>query len=124
MKFLNLFFLYTRALFLRRTSSKPHSMRLLNIKTMLVESFSNQNILDYAILSHRWGLEEVSFEQFQNGAIGLHNTEGYKKVRKCCEIASSVGFEYIWIDTCCIDKTNLAELTETLDSMFYYYRDS
>ncbi|KAH7357142.1 hypothetical protein BKA65DRAFT_221642 [Rhexocercosporidium sp. MPI-PUGE-AT-0058] len=49
---------------------------------------------------------------------------GCQKILKCSEIAASFGFEYIWIDTCCIDKTNNVELTEAINSMFNYYRDA
>lgn len=102
-------------------------MRLLNIKTMQVVSFPNRQISDipdYAILSHRWGPEEVTFHEMQNKPTGIYDKKGYEKIRKCCEIASSTGFEFIWIDTCCIDKTNKLELTSTLASMFQYYRNS
>ncbi|KAE8453912.1 hypothetical protein EG329_007688 [Mollisiaceae sp. DMI_Dod_QoI] len=102
-------------------------MRLLNTKKILVESFPSEEspeIPDYAILSHRWGKREVTFQEIQDRAPSLQGTEGYEKVLKCCELASSVGFEYIWIDTCCIDKTNQVELDETLPAMFHYYRKS
>ncbi|KAK4120063.1 hypothetical protein N657DRAFT_702570 [Parathielavia appendiculata] len=31
---------------------------------------------------------------------------------------------YFWIDTCCIDKTNGAELNEAINSMFWWYRNA
>jgi hypothetical protein len=31
---------------------------------------------------------------------------------------------YVWIDTCCIDKTSSAELSEAINSMFRWYRKS
>ena len=94
---------------------------------MRVELFPNPETPktpDYAILSHRWGKREITFQEIQSGDVGLHDTDGYNKIKKCCEIASSVGFEYIWIDTCCIDKENSAELSNTLACMFHYYRNS
>ena len=48
---------------------------------------------------------------------------GYEKIVKSCEIARRDEYEYIWIDTCCIDKTNSAELSEALNSMFRWYVD-
>ncbi len=92
-----------------------------------MESFPNRlvsEIPDYCILSHRWEYEEVDFHDVQNRSPDLCNKKGYTKIQRCCEIAASTGFEYIWIDTCCIDKTNELELTNTLASMFQYYRDA
>ena len=34
------------------------------------------------------------------------------------------GLEYIWIDTCCINKASSAELSESINSMFKWYRDA
>ncbi|KAI2639483.1 heterokaryon incompatibility protein-domain-containing protein [Hypomontagnella submonticulosa] len=102
-------------------------MRLLNTRTMLLESLPNRlisDIPDYAVLSHRWDEDEVTFEDMKTRPEGLQDRKGYKKIQKCCQLASSTGFEYIWIDTCCINKANKHELTDTLASMFHYYRNA
>ncbi|PVH79423.1 HET-domain-containing protein [Cadophora sp. DSE1049] len=102
-------------------------MRLINTKTLGIESFprfEHPTIPAYAILSHRWGADEVSLQEMQDPSPSLPSKLGYQKVLKCCEVAGSFGFEYIWIDTCCIDKTNKVELTEAINSMFNYYRDA
>ncbi|KAK4183098.1 hypothetical protein QBC35DRAFT_518450 [Podospora australis] len=70
-------------------------MRLLNTKTRRLEEFADDTPL-YAILSHRWGDDE----------------------------AASHGFTYVWIDTCCIDKTSSAELSEAIDSMYRWYQEA
>jgi hypothetical protein len=49
---------------------------------------------------------------------------GYHKIRKCCEQATRDGFEFAWVDTCCIDKSSSAELSEAINSMFQWYKDS
>lgn len=78
----------------------------------------------YAILSHRWyqDCEEVTYEEMRNGAGS--NKLGYEKIRKCGEIARAAGHLYFWIDTCCIDKTSSAELSEAINSMYSWYRDA
>jgi hypothetical protein len=48
----------------------------------------------------------------------------YEKVRNTCDIAAAHGFNYVWIDTCCIDKTSSAELSEAINSMYRWYQDS
>jgi hypothetical protein len=34
------------------------------------------------------------------------------------------GFEYAWVDTCCIDKTSSSELSEAIDSMYRWYQEA
>lgn len=43
------------------------------------------------------------------------------KIRHCCDYARARGCAYLWIDTCCIDKTSSAELSEAINSMFTWY---
>ena len=49
---------------------------------------------------------------------------GYKKIEACCAESAKDGFEYAWIDTCCIDKTNSVKLQEAINSMFVWYQNS
>lgn len=35
---------------------------------------------------------------------------------------SKCSVEWLWIDTCCIDKNSSAELQESISSMFRWYR--
>ena len=49
---------------------------------------------------------------------------GYAKVLKSCEKARQDGHQYIWIDTCCIDKRSSAELSEAINSMWKWYQKS
>jgi len=78
----------------------------------------------YAILSHTWGAdnEEVTFRDLIDGT-GTEK-EGYHKLKFCGQQAARHGLEYYWIDTCCIDKASSAELSEAINSMFRWYRDS
>ena len=46
------------------------------------------------------------------------------KVRNFLITAEEHGFDWAWADTCCIDKTSSAELTEAINSMFLYYTHS
>jgi hypothetical protein len=49
---------------------------------------------------------------------------GYKKILFCATQATNDGLQYFWIDTCCIDKSNNAELSEAIISMFRWYRNA
>jgi hypothetical protein len=95
-------------------------MRLLHTKTLELHEFFGAEIPPYAILSHTWGEGEVSFQELRSS--GGKNKAGYDKIRGCCEMAVSDGFQYIWVDTCCIDKTSSAELSEAINSMYNWYR--
>ncbi|KAI1786213.1 HET-domain-containing protein [Ganoderma leucocontextum] len=43
------------------------------------------------------------------------------KIREACAIARVSGFRYIWIDSCCIDKSSSSELSEAINSMHLWY---
>src|SRR5450759_607360 len=83
-----------------------------------------KNIPRYAILSHTWGAdtEEVTFKDLIDGT-GKSKT-GYDKLQFCGEQANSDGLTLFWVDTCCIDKSSSAELTEAINSMFRWYREA
>lgn len=98
-------------------------MRLLNTRTLEFEEFfgeAGNGIPRYAILSHTWGLEEVSYKDHAKGEGS--SKQGWGKVRNCSQLANSEGFDYLWIDACCIDKSSSAELSEAINSMFQWYR--
>jgi hypothetical protein len=77
------------------------------------------NIPPYAILSHTWGKEEVTFHDMSN-RIG-QNKAGYNKIKFCGEQTKRDNLHHFWVDTCCIDKSSSAELTEAINSMFRWY---
>ncbi|PIL28941.1 hypothetical protein GSI_08988 [Ganoderma sinense ZZ0214-1] len=54
----------------------------------------------------------------------LHGNRISPKVRDACVIALAQGYKYIWIDSCCIDKTSSAELSEAINSMYFWYREA
>jgi hypothetical protein len=81
----------------------------------------DDEIPSYAILSHTWDEgQEVTFDDLiKNG--GKSKT-GYNKIRFCASQAKRDSLDYFWIDTCCIDKSNNAELSEAIISMFRWYK--
>src|SRR5271170_5421160 len=100
-------------------------MRLLERKSdgeFGLTEFWGDNIPRYAILSHTWGAEEVTFKDLmdQTGK----SKGGFNKIRFCGEQAANDGLKYFWVDTCCIDKSSSAELTEAINSMFRWYRNA
>lgn len=97
-------------------------MWLIDTETFRLESFQGGSPR-YAVLSHTWGSDEVTFADFHD----QHNTTrekkaGYHKLKLTCEQARKDGIRYAWIDTCCINKESSAELSEAINSMFKWYR--
>jgi hypothetical protein len=54
----------------------------------------------------------------------IENKSGFLKLKNSCNQAKSNGYDWIWIDTCCIDKTSSAELSEAINSMYRWYKKS
>ena len=105
-----------------QSSHFKRQIRLLNVRTLEVEQFFGCRIPPYTILSHTWGTEEVSSADIQSS--DFKNKKGYEKIRYACKQTIEDGWDYTWIDTCCIDKTSSAELSETINSMFQWYSDA
>ena len=43
------------------------------------------------------------------------------KIAEACRVAYENGYRYLWIDSCCIDKTSSSELSESINSMYQWY---
>ncbi|KAH7120589.1 heterokaryon incompatibility protein-domain-containing protein, partial [Dactylonectria macrodidyma] len=99
-------------------------MRLINTCTLqLAGPFFSADVPPYAILSHTWSSEELCLQDMAN--VSQHNHKsGYHKIKRFCERALSDGYIYGWVDTVCIDKTSSAELSEAINSMFKWYKNS
>ncbi|KAJ2906397.1 HET domain-containing protein [Zalerion maritima] len=97
-------------------------MRLLNTRTLALHEFLVR-IPHYVILSHTWEQEEVTFRDIHN-LPRAKTKQGFSKIDGCCRIARENDFEWVWIDTCCIDKSDSSELSEAINNMFCWYKNS
>lgn len=79
------------------------------------------------------GAEEVAYQDLinyyedalrQQSSSPISSRAGWKKIQACCDQALDDCFEWVWIDTCCIDKSSSAELSEAINSMLSWYSDS
>jgi len=98
-------------------------MRLINAHTLELEEFVDETAVEYAILSHRWQDEEVGFQVYQD-LKAARRLKGFDKIQRCCRQALLEGHGWVWCDTCCIDKSSSAELSEAINSMFRYYQSA
>ena len=102
-------------------------MRLLKIDSdggISLTEDNHNHVARYAILSHTWGAHdtEVTFDDLIRGKS--KEKAGFTKILFCAEQAKKDGLQYLWVDTCCIDKANHTELTTAITSMFRWYRDA
>lgn len=105
-------------------------MWLINVATRDLENFNDERALpSYAILSHTWTGSEVTMQQYREVAGDVNDqgsqlklTQGYSKIEATCLQACADELPYVWVDTCCIDKTSSAELSEAINSMFRWYQ--
>ncbi|KIM59819.1 hypothetical protein SCLCIDRAFT_61681, partial [Scleroderma citrinum Foug A] len=89
----------------------------------------------YAILSHRW-LEqqgqtaEVRYDEMAELAKmdedrdEIRQRDGYQKILHSCEQTKQDGLDWLWVDTCCIDKRSTAEISEAINSMYQWYENA
>ncbi|KAI1258940.1 HET-domain-containing protein [Xylariaceae sp. FL1019] len=96
------------------------TMRLMNTDTGDIEEFFGQSIPHYAILSHCWGDDEISFHEWVNRHTlpELRQRQGCQKIEAFCDLVKSEGH------FCCIDKSSSQELSEAINSMFRWYQDA
>lgn len=117
----------------------PRPMRLVNTTSYELREFPS-NIPPYAILSHRWENDEVTFADLKGRHQPVENSgqvawtpnsdnmkakeRSWWKLENACKCAREKGYIWLWLDTCCIDKTSSSELQEAMNSMFTWYRDA
>jgi hypothetical protein len=100
-------------------------MRLLHTCRLDFQDFFKADLPEYAILSHCWSGQEVSFEDFEARSVSQNRQDiGYRKIMEFCKIAASYDLDWAWIDTCCIDKRCSAEVAEAINSMCSWYECS
>ncbi|KAF2440363.1 HET-domain-containing protein, partial [Karstenula rhodostoma CBS 690.94] len=130
-------FLHCSLVFLQTTRTSLSLVQILGLMRLLHTAsdgrfewsknyISNVEIPNYAILSHTWTDEEVTFDDLNNinngKGLDSQNSEGYRKLRFCAEQAKRDGLVYFWVDTCCINKSDSSELQEAINSMFRWYQ--
>ena len=99
-------------------------MYLLNTSTFQLHHFLGDKVPPYVILSHTWGDSEVLFQDLSKPGLHYRQCKGFPKIEKCCALARSDGWDYVWIDNCCIDQKSSADLSEAINSMYRWYKNA
>lgn len=102
-------------------------MRLINCSTFEQQQLHDiGGLVDYAILSHRWlDRGELTFKDYYaKRIVDGENSPALDKILGACRAARERDIEWIWIDNVCIDKSSSSELSESINSMFNWYRQA
>lgn len=115
-------------------------MRLIDTKTLKIHGLLGEDVPAYAIVSHRWGTEEVAYQDWlyafkqslprwgwvylEDEAERIRFRLGFVKIRNACRHAAENGYCWLWVNTNCIDKGNPAEHSEAINSMYRWYQNS
>jgi hypothetical protein len=82
-------------------------MRLINVgnkQGFCFEEFNEPAIPKYAILSHTWGKQELSYAEasaiFLTRIVPYTPRAGFEKLWRFADEARMLKLDYIWIDTC------------------------
>jgi Heterokaryon incompatibility protein (HET) len=108
-------------------------MRLIDTKDFKLKKFEKNEIPTYAILSHTWYTKEIEFDTFPNVPIAnltspqaqdqTKNPSIYKIAGMLTQ-AQNDGYDWIWIDSCCINKKDPSERDRSINSMFRWYKNA
>ena len=99
-------------------------MRLIHTEKLEFKEYFESKLPKYAVLSHCWDKSELSYRDFLERGSGTLSDSRTKKILDCCSLSKDAGLDWAWIDTCCIDKSSSAELSEAINSMFSWYERS
>jgi hypothetical protein len=105
---------------------RPPIMYLINCDGSYRLEFHHSSAgVSYLILSHTWGndRDEVSYKDMGDLTMAKKK-KGFRKIEQICAGARHHGIPYAWVDTCCIDKSSSAELSESINSMYHWYRSA
>lgn len=121
-------------------------MRLIDAKHMvqeeqlLLREKSELGNKPYAILSHTWGRytessetqdgtwdpddAEILFADINDQTTRHRKEYAWRKILMACKAAQDDHIDYLWVDTCCFNKDSSAELDESINAMFGWYKES
>ena len=93
---------------LRQNIAQLVKMRLLNVNTLKLHEFFDSDAPQYAILSHRWGNEEITFKDFMKNrncyGPDYDKIQGFCNAVKRLDLTFVTPIEWVWLDTMCIDS--------------------
>ena len=107
-------------------------IRLLNAETRQLpddDEMKAQQGQTYVIISHVWLDREIVFEDMPRFGEMITSSKRLSaaKISGACKIVLrhyNSDVKHLWLDTVCIDKKNLTELSMAINSMYKWYRQA
>jgi hypothetical protein len=103
-------------------------MWLLNVDTFETREFFGEETPEYAFLSHTWDSpeDEVTTDDLRGGKFreDVHKKHGFRKLDFAMKQARRDGLQWLWADTCCIDRANGADMTEAANALWGWLANS
>lgn len=96
-------------------------MWLLNATSRKLELFRGKQKPKYAVLFHLWERGEISFSDLSHVP---NTTATDRKVDMSCRLALAWSIEYIWIDTCCVNRFSRTEQAVAIGNMDKYFTEA
>ncbi|KAJ8507585.1 hypothetical protein ONZ45_g10057 [Pleurotus djamor] len=86
----------------------------------------------YAILSHRWDVNELSFAELSDPSVLYASAFGRTftltsalKFHQFCKVAwQEYGCRYVWMDSACINQEDIDELDKSIHSIYWWYKNA
>ena len=95
-----------------------------------VLEFGDDEVTEYAILSHRWIKQEVDFNEAvkltkmdEEERTEIRQCDGYRKIIQSCKQVKKDGYKWLWVNTCCINKWSSPELSKAINTMYRWYEN-
>jgi hypothetical protein len=99
-------------------------MLLLKLESEILSrvEYDESKLPQYATLSHTWEEDEITFEDMalERG----RDKAGYHKLVRCGKQAADDGLGFFWADTCCVDRSSSAQLSEATNKTFQWFRNA
>jgi hypothetical protein len=93
------------------------------VEDKLVEAINGKKIdvRTVTFITHRWKLKELTYQDVKKRSNDQPISEMSEKLLRIRNTLQTKKVRYVWIDTICIDSSNLSELDEAIRSMYKWY---
>lgn len=100
-------------------------MRLLHTQTLGLEPFfGSRTRPPYAVLSHTWEPGLPRYSEFATDAKNAASGPGSTLVRRACDAAQQLGYQYVWVECICVDASSVAEVSEAVNSAYRWFQEA
>jgi hypothetical protein len=78
----------------------------------------------YVALSHTWRRDEVTFEDLVDNTVPISSHARFGKLQGALKVAAYHGYDYLWVDSICVDRSSSAEVSFAVNAAWHLFRDA